>query len=623
MGNKQLLLDSMTLTPQLTESVKELSGGRLRVTGKFQHCDVVNRNRRLYPKKVWEPHCRPDSDFKRALKERRVFGHLEHPANGKPDLNLAAVVITDVELRENGEVWGTLETLSNPLGDKAKSFFQDGVSVGISSRSYGSVRRNNEGIDEVQDDFQPESFDLVAEPSTPGAYLHESLVKEISEKGEGIVEAEVAQSKFAVQAEALMERVLRARYWDHIWEARFNDLKFFARQFNDPNAQDKLGLLKEAIDFKKKLYSMPTDQTNFPENGAMKAGGVMSQRQRLCEQAQNAARQAKKAAKKAEKSAAKADKEISKRRSKGKGVEADIAAAEAKVAAAEAEAAVKAAKEAKTDRGAKAAADQAKKAARKAKMAAAKVEKVKQDKEEAPDDIEDEVPEDIEVEVKTPEDIEIEVGAADIEIEVGAAEDEEPEDIEDTGGAGRTPKTSPGAMSTGESLARRQARRQYEKDRREANRVLRQQIASLRTENTNLRILNHEMVQMFESEFIRFETDAIIRKHPELRRVEHLLRKNQNVAALHEMAKDFQAALTEGKQKPRKEAPTSPRFRPRNTTLAHNKADSHPRRRLEETTLPGFKNNSLAPVPDGTPKELGDSLSRLAHYRARKARGNR
>ena len=263
---RQLLQDSIMLTPQLTESVKELPDGRLCVIGKFQHCDVVNRNNRIYPRNVWEKHCRSDSEFNKALRERGVCGHLEHPSSGKPDLNMAAIVVTNVELREDGEVWGTMETLSNPVGVKAKSFFKDGLSVGISSRAHGSVKRNVNGIDEVQEDFAPESFDLVSEPSTPGAYLHESLIKELEEMGEEAALAEVAKSKFSVRADALLNEALESVTWDHLWEARLNDLKFFAKQFKDEASERTLRLIQETLTVKKKLYGSyirTTSRANF------------------------------------------------------------------------------------------------------------------------------------------------------------------------------------------------------------------------------------------------------------------------------------------------------------------------------------------------------------------------
>lgn len=173
-----LLQDSMPLSFQLVEKAEDLPDGRVRIRGKFQHCGVKNRNGRIYPRPVWERHLKADSEFVRGIRQNRVFGHLEHPDDGRSNLNLAAIKIEDIKIKENGEIVGQLATLSTEAGQKAAALFRDGMTVGISSRGHGSVVKNSEGVDEVQEDFVPIAFDLVAEPSTPGA----DLVKETYDK---------------------------------------------------------------------------------------------------------------------------------------------------------------------------------------------------------------------------------------------------------------------------------------------------------------------------------------------------------------------------------------------------------------------------------------------------------
>jgi len=52
----------------------------------------------------------------------------------------------------------------------AANYLRQGVTLGISSRGVGSLKKVGEQ-NEVQDDFELIGFDLVATPSTPGAYL--------------------------------------------------------------------------------------------------------------------------------------------------------------------------------------------------------------------------------------------------------------------------------------------------------------------------------------------------------------------------------------------------------------------------------------------------------------------
>ena len=71
----------------------------------------------------------------------------------------------------DGDVcFGTLEVLDTPNGNILKSLVKSGVKIGISSRGVGSTR-TVEGHQQVQDDFQLICWDIVSEPSTPGAFI--------------------------------------------------------------------------------------------------------------------------------------------------------------------------------------------------------------------------------------------------------------------------------------------------------------------------------------------------------------------------------------------------------------------------------------------------------------------
>ena len=61
-------------------------------------------------------------------------------------------------------------TKSTPAGKTLLGLIQDGVTLGISSRGVGSVKRNGDQ-DIVQEDFELIAFDFVSSPSTPGAFM--------------------------------------------------------------------------------------------------------------------------------------------------------------------------------------------------------------------------------------------------------------------------------------------------------------------------------------------------------------------------------------------------------------------------------------------------------------------
>jgi hypothetical protein len=82
---------------------------------------------------------------------------------------LGAIVVTEASPPdENGEVWITFETMSTPPGRVVEAYIRDRVRFGLSSRGNGSVQSRN-GVDEVQDDFDPITWDCVIDESTPGA----------------------------------------------------------------------------------------------------------------------------------------------------------------------------------------------------------------------------------------------------------------------------------------------------------------------------------------------------------------------------------------------------------------------------------------------------------------------
>jgi len=83
--------------------------------------------------------------------------------------------------------------LQTPAGKLLESLIRSGVKLGISSRGTGSVKEDkDESANIVQDDYNLITFDIVADPSTPGAWPE--MVKE-SVDGENWVDPGVLKSK--------------------------------------------------------------------------------------------------------------------------------------------------------------------------------------------------------------------------------------------------------------------------------------------------------------------------------------------------------------------------------------------------------------------------------------------
>ena len=117
------------------------------------------------------------------------YGQCDHPDSDQ--ISLRNVVLLVRNLKWVGDqLIGTIEILSNRIGrDITNIVLKNKGSLSISSRGLGSLRRTSEG-DEVQDDFELIGWDLVVEPSTPGAtfWNQGKIHKSIQQKVEKLVQ---------------------------------------------------------------------------------------------------------------------------------------------------------------------------------------------------------------------------------------------------------------------------------------------------------------------------------------------------------------------------------------------------------------------------------------------------
>ena len=142
----------------------------------LQKYNTPNRNGRIYPEKILK---REAENYKKMIKKGTSLSELNHPESSLIDLDRVSHIIDDVWW-EGPILMGKLRLLTSPgfhergvcstKGDIAANYLRQGVTLGISSRGVGSLKKVGEQ-NEVQDDFELICFDLVSSPSTPGAYL--------------------------------------------------------------------------------------------------------------------------------------------------------------------------------------------------------------------------------------------------------------------------------------------------------------------------------------------------------------------------------------------------------------------------------------------------------------------
>lgn len=152
------------ITPTIVESKEP---GLCVIEGIFQRADAPNANKRYYPKELWSNLLKEGSDVVRRVGERAMIGHLEHPADGRTDVKKASHVITNLLLKENGEVIGRAELLDTPDGKIAQELVRKRIRIGVSSRGAGTVEQDGRVS---PSDYVLETFDLVWNPSTEGAF---------------------------------------------------------------------------------------------------------------------------------------------------------------------------------------------------------------------------------------------------------------------------------------------------------------------------------------------------------------------------------------------------------------------------------------------------------------------
>ena len=139
------------------------------IEGIIMQGDIKNRNGRMYPK---ETLMREMNRYnKNYVEAKRAYGELGHPAG--PTINLDRVSHMFTELREDGSnVIGRAKVMDTPMGKIVKNLIDEGANLGISSRGMGSIKKNKQGIMEVQNDFMlATAGDIVADPSAPDAFV--------------------------------------------------------------------------------------------------------------------------------------------------------------------------------------------------------------------------------------------------------------------------------------------------------------------------------------------------------------------------------------------------------------------------------------------------------------------
>lgn len=168
MSEKHLLREFSLFEAHDVERITDRDDGILRMTGIIQKTNTPNANNRIYPRNILE---RENINMQQAIGQRRALGELDHPDSPIVQLENVSHLLTKTWW-DGDSLMGEIEVLNTPKGKILGSLIDAKVMPGISSRGLGSTKKTNEGFDMVEDDFSLICYDMVSNPSTPGAYMH-------------------------------------------------------------------------------------------------------------------------------------------------------------------------------------------------------------------------------------------------------------------------------------------------------------------------------------------------------------------------------------------------------------------------------------------------------------------
>ena len=139
------------------------------IEGIFMQADIKNRNGRVYPVATLQKEVeRYNREY---VAKNRAYGELGHPQG--PVINLDRVSHMIKDLKQDGNNFiGRAKIMGTPMGDIVKNLMREGATLGVSSRGMGTLKNNEKGVAEVQNDFLlATAGDIVADPSAPSAFV--------------------------------------------------------------------------------------------------------------------------------------------------------------------------------------------------------------------------------------------------------------------------------------------------------------------------------------------------------------------------------------------------------------------------------------------------------------------
>lgn len=163
---------------EITESSGDFKSTGLYISGIFMQAEVVNKNRRLYPKSVLQEAV--SNYIREQVDTCQALGELNHPDRANVDPMKAAILIEKLWW-EGNNVMGIAKIIEgdNGPGDKLAANIRAGWIPGVSSRGLGRLKNSGKGYNIVQEGYRlTVGVDAVWGPSAPDALVKPTQIKE-------------------------------------------------------------------------------------------------------------------------------------------------------------------------------------------------------------------------------------------------------------------------------------------------------------------------------------------------------------------------------------------------------------------------------------------------------------
>ena len=199
----------------LEEETKDTKEKSLYISGPFIQTEVVNNNKRIYPKENIKDEV--NAYTINYINTSRAMGELNHPKVDSHKINAERACIKIESLVESGNDYiGKAKVLKNlPMGSIVYGLIKEGVQLGVSSRATGSTINKPNGICIVQKDFKLITpADVITEPSAPDAFVTSFMEQKDW----------VFQSEKLIQNQAQVKQLINNTYKTSITDTQLKQL---------------------------------------------------------------------------------------------------------------------------------------------------------------------------------------------------------------------------------------------------------------------------------------------------------------------------------------------------------------------------------------------------------------